>query len=68
MLALVADVVGTTLGILDAQAARVREAHRAEGERAAKDEAIKRQGQLENGNWCQFNLPAKTELTPIHPD
>ena len=50
LLALVAGIVGTTLGMLDAQAAQAREARRAEGERAAKDEAIRRQGQLEKGN------------------
>jgi tetratricopeptide (TPR) repeat protein len=50
VLTLVTGVVGTTLGMLDAQAARARETRRAEGERAAKNEALKRQEQLEKGN------------------
>jgi serine/threonine protein kinase/Tfp pilus assembly protein PilF len=50
LLALVGGVIGTTWGLIRAEAARKAEAERAKGEETAKEMALKRLGQLEKGN------------------
>jgi len=49
VLALVGGIVGTTVGLVQAEQARQAEARRAEGERRAKETAEKRLAQIEKG-------------------